>query len=237
MTTNIDIKEFIKKKDNANNKILDEKYIALFNKIYNNEIYIIKQNTKIENRNKLDNKIILILNKLTNNNINNIVIEFLKNINKLNIEEFEIFQKIIYNKIISEIRYVDSYLKFFIIVNKIYSDVCNVNNEYFINIIEYSFKVNYCKHILYDKYDFINNTEECRNNNNTLIKKIVEYKILTNEIIDICSDIILHNNKYIIDIYYWFTNLVVTNEQKIYIEKKINEITNMRETTLLKKLL
>ena len=229
--------KFKKLKDIDDNKIIEDIYINMFNKIFGSDYTIIKKNTKPDNKNKIDNKMLAVLNKLTDNNIENIVIEFLKNINKINNEEYELFQKILYLKIIAEIQYVDTYLCFLLYIDKIYSNVFKYNLEYFINLVEYSFKTYYCNYIVYDKYNFINNTEEIRINNNILIKKLISNNLLKSDILDKCSDILLDTKKYYTDIYYWFNDIDINAEYIKTIKTICDKVTDLRTTILLKKLL
>ena len=66
----------------------------------------ILKNYKIQNKkDNISNKVILILNKLSETNINNLVLEFIDNINQVDQENFDEIQKTFYFKIINEINF------------------------------------------------------------------------------------------------------------------------------------
>jgi hypothetical protein len=200
--------------DNDTLKLLDD----LFSTNLNKKTKKIKKNNNILKNNKLqrkkDNissKVNLILNKLSENNINNLVIEFIESINQVDIENFEEIQKIFYLKIINEINFIKIYLDFFKIIGYLYKIVQNYNLEFFYNTIEIKFNLDYNnlkQDLINDKYSFINelNCENKRLNNLILIKKLVDHNFLSNHLINECDNIILNQNLYLSDIYYWYNN-------------------------------
>ena len=253
------INDFFKLKYVKENTILPDNILKLFSEIhksnnnnnsnyFNNNIIskqpsILKTLNVQQKKDTIINKVNLILNKLSENTINGLITEFINNIGKINIEQYEDVQKTFYLKIINENKFIDIYLHFLKIIDYLYSNVQKYTLEYFFSIIEAKFKFDYnIDNIeLTDKYIFINtleNDENIRSNNLLIIRKLYKNNFIEKELIEYCDTVILNNDIYIIDIYHWFNNEKLNNNniteiQKILKTKKII----LRDKTLLEKLL
>lgn len=204
------------------------------------------KNQKLQSKKELVvNRVNLILNKLSESNIENLVLEFIENINQIDKEDWDETIKTIYLKILSEINFVKVYLQFVSIISYLYNRVQKHSFEYFINLVETKFAVDYLN---YDtnadpKYDFIedfSSNEQKRINNMILIKSLVEYKFLNNSIIKDCSNKILQQNLFLSDIYHWFSTFSINvdnNTQNIIKNHlKLKDI-GTREKVLLENLI
>jgi hypothetical protein len=261
------VDNFILLKNNSENQILDDNILKLLDELFGNTINkkgkkikktnnILKNNKIQQKKDSVENKVNLILNKLSENNINNLIIEFIDTFNQVNIETFEEIQKIFYLKIINEINFVKIYLDFFKLITYIYNKVQNYNLEYFFNIIELKFHLDYNSldtnaqindstgiYLFNNKYEFIIglNIENNRINNLSLIKNLINNKLLSDKLLLYCDEIILNQQKYLSDIYYWYSlknNYILSNNEIIKIENLLlkNDI-NIREKVLLESLI
>jgi len=213
-----------------------------FNRFYKN--YPIKKpNNKIKdlcNHETISNKVNLILNKLSEINFDKIILEFLEIINQISITEYEEFQKTIYIKILSEINFITIYLKFLELINNLYFKVQNYTLEFLVTSIELKFKLDYIDNFIIDdnKYLYINNITDDSNriNNLILIKSLINFNLLSNELITDCENILFNQIKYLSDIYYWKPNMTNNNINKL---KSIidNNTLSIRDKTLLENLL
>ena len=178
----------------------------------------ILKNHKIQSKKDLlVNKVNLILNKLSESNIEQLVIEFIENINQVDEESFNEIQKAFYMKIISEINFIKIYLQFLKIIGHLYNKVHNYDLSYFYSILEIKFKLDYLNYIITDpKFSFINEMdgEIRRINNLILIRHFVDNKFISDKLITECDTVLLNQTKYLPDIYYWFNvkNKELTNE-------------------------
>lgn len=139
-------------------KILPE--CNIFNEIYLNNIKsyfkesnikYIKKNKKVSNvlknsnfnlkKNTISNKIIFILNKLSEINIDNIIIEFITNIKIDNIENYNITQTIMFEKIIKDNTFTDVYCNFLIKIVKYIHVKYNYKPDKLLSILD-SFIIN-----------------------------------------------------------------------------------------------
>jgi len=206
----------------------DKKHNSSIKKINNH----ILKNPKLQNKkDNLDNKVNLILNKLSENNILNLINDFITTIGKITNLEYELVQKTIYSKIISEINFVNIYLKFLILINQIYNKVFNYDLSFFINLIEKSFVNNYNE-------NSENNDENTRVNNLTLIRTLVSTNILSKNILIECTKMLFAQSKYIPDIYFWFSyDINITTNNSENIKKVLNTAISTRERVLLESLL
>lgn len=249
---NLDINIFKSFKKDINTQELD---IEILNKLMltfpdsdkkskNKNKNNILKNQKIQiQKDTLYNKINLILNKLSEKNIDNLVIEFIENIDQINYEAYKEIQKTFYLKIISEINFVNVYIDFLKIISFIYNKVQNYNLSYFYEIIECKFKIDYSNFELdpSDNLSFLNEIigETNRLNNLILINNMVKYKLISNDIYNFCDNIVLNQTLFISDIYYWFNskNRELTNVEILKINNilTIKDISN-RESILLKNL-
>jgi hypothetical protein len=181
------------------------------NKMKNKNKTNILKNQKIQTQKEnIFNKVNLILNKLSEKNIDNLVIEFIDNINQVNIDTFKEIQKTFYLKIISEINFINIYLDFLKIISFIYNKVQQYDISYFYDIIESKFKSDYTNYQISadDPLNFINdlNGESNRVNNLTLLNSLIQNKFISNNIYKYCDNIIIEQELFLSDIYYWFNN-------------------------------
>ncbi len=211
-----------------NKKIILQKQ----NILKNSKIQIIKD--------KVINKINLILNKLSENNSNNLVIEFINNIKFDDEKDFKEFSKAIYFKILNEFKFVKRYLEFYKIITLIYNKVYNYDTLTLINIIENKFKLDYLADTIVDtKYLFIIDIsgEDYRLNNLYLIRELVNNNIISSNIYEYIDNIIINQNKYYSDIYYWFINNCLTESQLLQIHSIINNYDNITNLSTRDKIL
>lgn len=254
----LDIDDFISYKPNKEVQELDTKTLELLNSLFGlndkykkSKKYIKKQSINIlksqKVQNKKDNiinKVNLILNKLSETNIDNLVLEFLENINQVDEDNFDEIQKTIYIKILSEINFCKIYLDFLKIIGLIYNKVQNYSLNYFISIIELKFKTDYTNfNIDFDeKYNILKELEgeTKRFNNLVLLKSLFDNKMLSKELEELCDNLIIEQNIYLPDIYHWFNlkNIELSDQQKTIIKKHIIEnVLSPRENVLLESLL
>lgn len=182
-----------------------------------------------ELKEKSVNRINLILNKLSENNLNNLVIEFIKNIRIQTQQDFNEFINTVYNKIINEFKFVLRYLDFFKLISSIYITVFEFDINYLYDIIETKFNNSYINNINDDD-------EEKRLNNLYLILKLIDYNLLDNKIISHIDEILINQTYCIPDIYYWFKDKKLTNQQENIIKNLIKSKINTREKLLLENL-
>ena len=221
----------------------DNKEFMLFDKtlLKNIKLHFSKSNTKLKKKSKkkikkvdilssrknLSNEIILILNKIGSDNIDNIVIEFLNTIEINSIEDFNNIQIEIYLKLIKDINFIEYYLQFLIYIFKIINFKNNFIPTFFFEIIQEKINIDYVyedSSMLDKKYEFLNklNDEIFRNNNLILIYNLNKYNYFNknNNIFNYMTNILINQNKYLIDIYFWF------NITKIDINTYQSKITN-----------
>lgn len=247
----LDIDTFISLKTNNSVLKLDNNILTNlkelfgdFNKVkkQKNEtsaIHILK-NQKLQNKKEtITNKVNLILNKLSESNMNNLLSEFLENINQISLEDYNDIQKTFYLKIISESIFMDIYLKFFKLVTYIYNIVQKYDISYFVLLVENKFYYDYenkdCDNFLKEL-----NSENNRITNLELIISMVNNKLLSENIFSECDNIILKSTNNIIDIYHWFNfrNKILSNEEKNKIKLITNNLSKLsREYILLNSLL
>ena len=108
-------------------------------KIKKSSNHILKNHKMQNQKDTIENKINLILNKLSETNIDNLLFEFVDNINQVTEEEFEEIQKTFYSKIVSEINFIKIYLHFLKYIGFLYNKVQNFNLKYFIDIVYNNF--------------------------------------------------------------------------------------------------
>ena len=254
----LDINTFLSFKTNEEVKQLDSKTVSYFsefielndrNKRYKKNIkkpnINILKNQKIQNKKEnIINKVNFILNKLSESNIDSLVIEFVEKINQIDIENFEEIQKTFYLKIIFEINFINIYLQFLKILGNIYNQVQKYDLSYFLSIVEHKFKLDYTNYNLNlnPKFNFINDLdgEPKRINNLILIKNLIETKMVSPKLYEECDNVIIIQEKYLPDIYYWFNskNKKLTEEQTDYIRLYLNKNNIIpREKILLENLI
>ena len=203
----------------------------------------ILKNQKLQNKkDNIVNRVNLILNKLSESNIDNLIIEFIENINQVSLENFEDIQKAFYFKTISEINFVKIYLKFFKVISYLYSKVQSYDLSFFISIVETKFNIDYMQQpINSDKYTFLIEMEgeTKRMNNMILIKNLVDLNFCSEKLIHLCDKVILNQTTYLPDIYHWFNskNKELTKNEIDVIKSILNSINTPRDKILLENLI
>ena len=212
---------------------------------------IFKNNQKVNNKilknpkmqllkDKIENKVNLVLNKLSEMNISNLLSEFLENLGKMNKEEYICVQRTFYIKIQADINFAKIYLEFFKIISRIYEKVCKYSSEYFYSLLETKFKADYLGIAIPEEFLFLEefSDESKRNNHLIILRTMININMLTTPLKTLIDKTLLEQNYNYSDIYFWFQNEELNNEQKEIISKKtINTELPMREKVLLDNLL
>lgn len=204
----------------------------------------ILKNTKLQTaKNKDENKVKLILNKLSQDNFDNIIQEFLEIFTEINQENYNIILKVMYEKIVNDEKFIYIFFKFYNLINNIYSSIYDLNNKYFIDMIQAKTLYDYNNEKLDENMIFLEkiNMEENRINNLKLIILLVESKNFSIEILSTVTDVLVSSN-YIPDIVFWFSNNYINNNIKKHdynnlLLEKLNKDINNRYVILLKNLL
>lgn len=253
----LDINTFLSFKTQDNVQELDSKTLELISELFGSidknkkgKKFIKKTNVNILKNQKIQtkkenivNRVNLILNKLSESNIDNLIIEFLENINQVDQENFEEIQKTIYLKVLSEINFTKIYLQFLRILGFVYKQVQKYDLSFFFSIVESKFRLDYTDWDIEaeSKFDFVRDLdgETKRINNLILIKNLVESKLISDKIIGECDKLILAQKVFLPDIYHWFNSKSrdLTEQEKDQVKTHIkkNGITQ-RETVLLESL-
>jgi hypothetical protein len=253
----LDINTFLSFKTNNTVQELDSKTLELISELFGSvdknkkgKKFIKKTNINILKNQKIQtkkenivNRVNLILNKLSESNIDNLIIEFLENINQVDQENFDEIQKTIYLKVLSEINFTKIYLQFLRILSYVYKQVQKYDLSFFFSIVESKFRLDYTDWDIEaeSKFDFIRDLdgETKRINNLILIKNLVEGKLISDKIIGECDKLILEQKVFLPDIYHWFNSksrdLTENEKEQVKNHLKKNGITQ-RETVLLESL-
>ena len=233
----------------------DNKYLTLEKNIIDNILSLYKKSTtksnKVKtfkktnilknskfrlNKNKISNKTILILNKVSETNINKLLVEFINNILVDNEDDFKIVQKEFFIKIVKDSNFITFYIQF---ITKIFK-IIYYNKQflpiYFLNLIEQSLKATYQNDKITDNFLDVKSDEYRKN----VLKLIYNLNNLNyfNDYITIVNNILLNQNEYIEDIFFWFNLVPLKQEYKNIIKKKIELLDlNIRDNILLTNLL
>ena len=221
-----------------------------FKKVKNNDnkksLSNVKEKLQIS-KEKIESKFSLLINKLDFNNITKILEEFITKFKDINENDYNLFQKYIFTRILKDSKFQLLYLDFFMKIKNIYSKLFNFSDEYFILLIEYKFKYDYCgqkSNIIHDyNLDEIHelNSEENRINNINLILKFINNGIFNKSIIEELSYILI-NSEYIPDIYNFVNNEFIKNNYdftKFYeiLKSKVDNNMESRYKVILKSIL
>lgn len=144
-------------------------------------------------KNKINNKIIFILNKLSETNLNNIVIEFIKNIKIDDIESYDNIQAIIFDKILKDSKFIEIYCEFFIIIIKYINSKLNYEPNKLLNIVDCFIQ------------DFSNKKENDRLMFLKFLTNMIKNNFFNNDIVDYILDHLI-KHKMVPDLKYWFEN-------------------------------
>ena len=183
------------------------------------QVSAIKTNKVQAKKDLNENKIIMIMNKISENNINELVGEYLCNVFIDTEEKYNVIMTEMFNKMLKDIKFADNYIKFALKIFIIEKKRLNLYPEEFIDLIKLTIKTG---------------NEEERSASYTLIKLLIKYGFINNNIINFISNHVLSNNdktKYI-DVFNWFSGLDISNyKEQIYtmIEKCSKENMNREE--------
>lgn len=211
--------QLLKEKDNEEYFIFDKKILENIKKMFKTSTTKTKkiENKKLSNvfknknfkikKNKISNKIILILNKIGETNQEQLIKDFIDNIDIKDDLEYEELQKEIYLKLIKDIKFINYYIKFITNIFKIVYYKIKLLPKYFYFCINEKLKLDYefnykCELNFLSSY----NTENYRNNNLIIIFNLIQndyFCISKNQIFEYITNLILNQNKYYTDIYYW----------------------------------
>jgi hypothetical protein len=254
---NSNINLFLSFKSNAEVQELDDNVLEILVSIFGttdknkkkkllkkSNINILKNHKMQNKKDNIVNRVNLILNKLSETNLDVLTIEFLENINQVDVDTFEEIQKTFYLKIISEINFIKIYLQFLKVLGLIYWKVQSYDLSYFISIVESKFRLDYTEYDIApeSKFEFVRefDGETKRINNLILIKNLIEQKFLNETLNDSLDHLIISQTVFLPDIYYWFNsrNKELSNDEK----NKISELLklpnlNSREIVLLESLI
>lgn len=251
----MDLQSFVSLKSSPELDILDQQIINLINQFSgdkknfknNNKGNQLLKNPKIQLlKDKVENKVNSVLNKLSELNFNNLLLEFVEFLGKINEKEFIEVQKAFYVKIQSEISFVKIYLEFFNIISNIYKSYNNYSASYLINIIESKFKYDYLNIEIPEEFNFLKSLDEedkdisesKRINNLNIINCMIKLNIFNENLEKQLDTYMLQQNNHFSDIYYWFQNKPLSKEVKEIIKNKItNNALSMRSKVLLDNLL
>lgn len=163
----------------------------------------IKTKEKV-NINNIENKVMFILNKLGNSNIENIVGEYIENINITTQNELNLIYDLIYKKMNSDVIFANDYVLFL---------------SYIIKIYKY-------QHNNIDVNNFLNKLNDMTITNISIIYYMVKYNLLNNNIVDDIY-LYLYNNKKYEELYH-FVKMFELKDKYNLIKKEIVNITNNR---------
>ncbi len=190
------------------------------------QVNVMKTN-KIQAKKDLnENKLIMIMNKLSNDNINELVAEYISNINlEDQVEKYNVILTEIFNKMIKDIKFIENYVNFAIKIFAIEYKRLNIYPTIFIDLI---------KDTLNESDD-----ENIRNACYDIIKQLQKTGFFhDNILLFISKNLFMYESNYI-DIYNWFSSFP---KEYIYKYKDdimniLSKITDNREKILISSLL
>jgi hypothetical protein len=214
----------------------------------NNKGNQLLKNPKIQLlKDKIENKVNLILNKLSELNINNLLVEFVETLGKINEDEFNHVQKAFYQKMQSDISFVKIYIDFYKLISQLYILQFNYSNKFIINILESKFLYDYNDVEYTEEYKFLMDYEDENNviisenkrvNHLTIIKNMIYAGILNENLENMITDQLLKQKNYYADIYYWLQNKPLDTKIKSTIKNIVsNNTLPLREKVLLDNLI
>ncbi len=189
------------------------------------QINIMKTNKIQAKKDMIENKLIMIMNKISENNMNELLIEYITSI-FIDEEKYNIIQTELYNKMIKDIKFIDYYVKFSIMIFITEYKRNNFLPNTFINII---------------KNNINNDDENIRIACYNIIKNLIRNKFFNSNIINYISNIIFNTNnpEHYIDTFHLFNEMDVTNykDNIINMINKCNELNMHREKILIESLI
>ena len=200
-------------------KILDYYNQSNIKTIKNNKKQVnILKNNKIQNKKDLnENKLIMIMNKISHNNINELIKEYLSTISIINEEQYNVIQNEILLKLIKDITFINNYVPFIILLFGIEKIRLSIYPVYFINKINQIILYHYTDKIILNPVTD-RDSESDRMSCLMIVKKLIEYNILNKELYQYISNLLLNQNIFKVDIFYWFNDkldMIDFNKEKI----------------------
>ncbi len=177
------------------------------------QVNIMKTN-KIQAKKDLnENKLIMIMNKLSSDNINELVAEYISNINleENNIEgsNYNLILTEIFNKMIKDVKFIENYINFAIKIFAIEYKRLNILPSVFINLIKETLENSSDENIRSACYEIVKKLQKC----GFFYESILTF---------ISKNLFLLDSSHYIDIYNWFSSF-----PKEYVYKYKDEITNV----------
>jgi hypothetical protein len=186
-------------------------------------VNVMKSNKIQVKKDLIENKIIMIMNKISDNNINELIADYLCNLQIETEEKYNIILEEIFNKMIKDIKFIDNYIKFSIKIFIIEKKRLNLFPEHFIELIKNNL--------------MSNKNEQERAGCFEIIKLLNKYEFFNINILHSISNFVLNKDYNYIDVYYWFNNNININiEYKNKILEISNKCTDNREKILIESL-
>lgn len=252
----MDLQSFVSLKTSSELDNLSQQIINLINqmsggkknlKTFNNKGNQLLKNPKIQLlKDKVENKVNSVLNKLSELNFNNLLIEFIEFLGRLNEQEFNEVQKAFYMKMQSEVSFVKIYCDFFKVISNVYKEYANYKASYFLGIVETKFKYDYLDVEIPEMYEFLKSDEDedkdvsevKRINNLNIINALIMSNMVNKDLQSQIDSTLLKQTNHFSDIYYWYQNKDLTKETKQTIKNIIsNNALSMRDKVLLDSLI
>jgi hypothetical protein len=192
--------------------------LAFFNQSNIKTIKVVKKQVNILKNNRIqgkkdlnENKLIMIMNKISHNNINSLVEEYLSTIT-LKEEDYNSIQNEILCKLIKDVTFIDNYIPFIIKIFSIEKYKLSLDPIHFIDTL---FNIIQSHYINITDSSLTSHTNESdRIACLTIIKKLILFNFFTNDLYHYISKLLLSQNQYKIDIYYWFIDLKIKDVYK-----------------------
>lgn len=207
----------LKLKNHHSLQVLDTEISNLFNiKTYHCKKNRYKNNhdkTFISKKDNVSNKTLFILNKVSSNNIDNLLKEYMIQINFVEEDEFNDIQQTFFIKLLEDIKFLNYYLNFILQIFNIYKTK-NIEPSYFIKLLQDYFEsitTAESKNKIFEKYY----EENYKQNFYIILKKLIELKFFNSNIISHIDNVLI-NSTNTIDIYSWFQGRELSKE---YVEK------------------
>lgn len=238
----MDIQYIQQFKDREEVQLLDDSVIDLINELFSSSNIKLKKynnNDKKQNFNnsikasinRIDNKTNFIINKISDTNTDAIIKEFITTFNYLTQDDFNIVQKCFFVELIKNDTFQKPIYDLYNNISIIYSSVCKINENYFINLIENKILNDYIEPLNDDLFNELNN-EDNRINFLNLLHIMLNNK-LNNDFVNEFTNVLLKTNE-IPDIICWFR---LNNIDKSLLEHKKEEKLSLRYNVLLENIL
>jgi hypothetical protein len=154
------------------------------------QVNIMKTNKIQAKKNQLENKLIMIMNKISDNNMVELLKEYIMNI-FIDDDKFDIVQTELFNKMLKDVKFIEYYVKFSIMIFTVEYKRNNYQPKIFIGLLEQNIN---------------DDNENIRTACYSIIKHLQKNNFFNDNIIDNISNKLFESEKYL-DIYYWFEGL------------------------------